>query len=116
MRLQPMTTHYAHTKLFVIFDQLVDLVFRHLVARLQRLRRFSADVNGLGWIALVCWSLAGRRNDGSIEGRHAARLTACLLSAGKIRNVSRIYPIVHALPVRYSCARGFRRGQITIVR
>lgn len=91
------------TKLFVIFNQLVDLFVRHIFSRLSRLWGLGTTKIGRrlrrGIDALICGRLVRGRDHGSIESRGATGLlTACLLTA-KIRSISWTQTIVHALSI-----------------
>ena len=75
---------WERTKFFVVFDELVDVFFRHVFAGLHRLWRDATDVARLLLLlrmALVGLCLSGGRHDGGTKGRHAALLTAILAGA-----------------------------------
>ena len=92
-----------HTKLFVIFDELVDIFLRHVLAHLHGLRCDATDVSLLLVlrITLVGLSLTRRRHDRRIERRYALLTTI----------IACVQAIMHALSiVRRLDDTYFRRG------
>ena len=101
----------------MVLDELVDVFFCHVFARLHRLWGDAADVAALALrCARVGLALAGGRHDGGAERRHATALLTAILAPANDRPLSRVQAVVHALPVGAACPHCLRRRETAIVR